>query len=365
MVRKHVITLLLLMPLPLWVVNHVNATLPTVDPDDLYCIHWDAAHKTQFLDKQEGQTVVGDEADSARFVFYETPAPHDHGLPTGSCGVRVVIYDKSPNGGMTQTGRWENPEAGMTMEIIGGSHHCYFRILGGGDEDDVPYIEANYILDASGNTTAMNLPGSIDRGVWVTRDGQECLWEMLDDQTALVTSAGKTVWSQKDKCEAWRECFSLDKQYAFRLLEDPDKKLIGAIYSVDGKNTWKFAPPFGEVKAHKEIMGFDSKGALILRVDRKIYRVDHLGKAVLTAEWPVYARRHNQRETTGASTDYDVTYSSSVTQSYEFATNVEMVTDHPRPRLEFNIDTFEGRESLDEGKTWHPISLKVGTNEKK
>ncbi len=330
----------------------------TPDPNDMYCEHWDSAHKTVFLDKQQGQTLIGDDPDSALFVIYETPAQHDHGLPTGSCGVRMVIFQKTASGGLTQTGRWENLEAGMTFGPIQGSHHCYMRVMGGGDEENAPYLDANYIIDSTGNTTAVNLPGSIESAVWVTQDGKELFWKMMDDHIEMITPDGKMVWTQPGKSDSWKECFSKDKLYAFRLCGDSGKDQIAVIYSQDGKNTWRFQLPLSEVKGHKEVLGFDEKGILILRVDRKIYRVDHEGKAVLAAVWPIYKRRHNSLETIGANKDYDVNSFPDYTHLYEFATNVEMASDHPRPKLEFNINTFEARESMDEGKTWHPISLK-------
>ena len=70
----------------------VHSSSTPVDDRLQYCDGWSAADRSLFLDRQEGVTSRSEGKDGSLFVLYETPARHDHGLPTGSCGVRIDIF---------------------------------------------------------------------------------------------------------------------------------------------------------------------------------------------------------------------------------------------------------------------------------
>ena len=131
------------------------------------------------------------------------------------------------------------------------------------------------------------------------------------------------------------------------------------IYGHDPSDVWTFKFPFADEIAQKGLLGFNDRGEVILRVDRRIYRVSRDGTPRLAAVLPIYKGRHRSIETMRPGIHFDMDQYQGPIHTYEYATNVARTYDHPRPMLRFNISTFEAQESMDEGKHWRPVSIEA------
>ena len=361
-------------------------------PDDQYCMGWERADRSLFLDKQEGIVCQNDSdswcqagqegyhfgndssvpnwvgkegkafmdrsasADRDEFLFIDTPARHDHGAPMGSCGTRIVVFKKDSGGQRVPCGFWEDLDMGAFYMKWPGDHHCVFAVSGA----NTPRGFEFYMIDETGRVLGTVPDPSMGEAVWVNWDGGEAFWQMDSDGITMRTPEGKVLWAVRENGEEFKgSFFSADRHYAFRELKQmPD----GAIYSQDGKQIWRFKLPFRDQKAQKGFLGMNDQGELVLRVDRNIYRVDHAGNPHLEATLPVYKGRHRAIEDQRPGMNFNVEWDFGVNHRYDFETIVPGPHDHPRPCVRFNIDTFDAEESLDEGKNWHLFTIKANNS---
>lgn len=306
-----------------------------------------------------GESFQSDSGDptKAEFVFSYSHTRHGHGLPEGSCGIRLVIYRRDEDGRRVQSGKWEDLKVGHLSEVVPGNHHCAFTAFG----DDANFDGESFppwstIVDEKGEVV---WTGKLPWGdsTWIEDDGRELLWVLDQSAMKLMTPDGTPVWSRDEQGTFYGTFFSPDRRYAFRYMDENPQR--GVIHGWEERKTWSFVLPYESEKAQKSFLGLNTKGELVIRVNRRIYSVSREGVAHQEAELPLYARRHPAEETMRPGIHFDVGYNYGRLHRYDYATLVPTGHDHPRPAIRFNIDDFEGEESLDEGKTWHPKSIKV------
>lgn len=375
----------------------------TPDPDDeMYCMGWRPADRSNSLDGQDpeiyqndsstltadgqvGETYLHDQyspgfedsdikdsdweigkdgavsQDRLEFEFFESPADHGHGAPNGMCGTRMLICMKDPSGKLIPTGFWEDLDQGFFECFWPGNRHCLFVTAGGSGSGNPSLPFTYFVVDEMGHVLDTG-PGDsfLDEvsAIWVPWKSGEALWEMDSKGITLKTPSGKEIWANHDReLEFPIHFFSTDRLYAFRELGQVP---YAEIYSVDGKQRWKFPLPFSNKVGQKGFLGLNRMGELVLRVDRNIYRVDHNGKPFLEATLPVYKGRHRSLEEERPGVHFDVEWDFAPNHQYGFETLVPEDSDHPRPLVRFNINTFNAEESLNEGKNWHALNIKAG-----
>jgi len=334
-----------------------NSQRPPPDPSDPYCSGWSLHDRTAFLDRQRGEVARGGSGDPSKadFVFYYSHAKHGHGLPDGCCGMRLLVFSKDAHGHRVQSGRWERLDVGNLYESVAGDHHCFFLVSG--DDDESHFVAASYIVDDKGQVTFQSDRLEFGESAWIQKDGQEFLWWMDSNSIVLRAADGRVVWSHHEPGEYYGSFFSEDRRYAFRTLRESTQS--GMIYGHDPSDVWTFKFPFADEIAQKGLLGFNDRGEVILRVDRRIYRVSRDGTPRLAAVLPIYKGRHRSIETMRPGIHFDMDQYQGPIHTYEYATNVARTYDHPRPMLRFNISTFEAQESMDEGKHWRPVSIEA------
>jgi hypothetical protein len=334
-----------------------TATVETepVDPNDPYCFGWDPKDRKAFLDRQKGESHR-DESDGPApvdFVFYYSGAPHDHGAPAGSCGVRIEAYQEDGKGKRSLAGKWEDLRFGSLFEIVPGKQHCLFGASG--DTADDKWVEDSFIIDAQGRPLWQMEHFSFLEAAWVQREGEEQLWVMDFGSIRMMRVDGTEVWQSGEAGTYYGDFFSDDRRYAFRL--GKEALPFGTIYAQDGKDKWSFAIPYGAEKGQKTLLGLNKDGELAIRVNRRLYSVSRAGVPQLRAILPLYKGRHPAVDMTKAHTNFDGYFRYGRDHQFDYGTNVPRSYDHPRPVLRFNIDDFKAEESLDEGKHWHPRDI--------
>ena len=332
---------------------------PPVNRSDPYCLGWPLSERAAFLDRQPADTVrsSSDDPSKSEFVFYYSHAQHGHGAPDGFCGIRLLVFSKDALGHRVQSGRWERLDVGRLIQApVAGAHHCFF-LVSGGDDDPAGFVDASYIVDDKGEVTFHSDHLEFGQSVWIQKDGQEFLWWMDSNSIVLRTPDGREVWSSHEPAELYGTFFSEDRRYAFRTLNEDTQ--TGVIYGHDPSAVWRFKFPFSDEIAQKGLLGFNDRGDVILRVNRRIYRVSRDGTPHLAAILPIYKGRHRSIETMRPGVHFDMDDDQGPIHTYEYATNVQRSDDHPRPMLRFNISTFDAQESTDEGKHWRPAAIAV------
>jgi hypothetical protein len=336
-----------------------------VDPKDPYCTNWSLADRKAFLNKQKGesyQNKMGGQ-DKAEFVFYYSHAVHGHGAPEGSCGIRVVVYKKDDQGKRVKTGSWENLDLSRLYLATAGDHHCFISATG--DMTDEKLTGA-YIIDEKGHVLWQSKWDDPEMAVWIEKSGKEQLWMTKWQDIVMVDSDGKTLWTRKGgEHDSYLTFISADHRFAFHLYENPPQK--GIIYDQDGNTVCSYIMPFESEKAQKALLGLNEKGELVIRVDRRIYSISDKGTPLLEAMLPLYKGRHRSVEIERSGIHFDVGFEfGAINHQYDYATNIERSYDHPRPVIKFNINDFKAEESMDEGKHWHAIDIRMtGTLETK
>ena len=335
-----------------------SATAAAPDWDDQWCVDWPLDRRLVQLNRLTGESYTASEGQTEWKVF-EAPAVHGHGAPEGSCGLRIRVY---VNGKLN--GEWQDLELSHVLTFVPGNSHCLLSAAG----EKETYT--TLILDITGKVVWETHQSQVaDPAVWIGRSADERLWMFTESRLCLLQPDGRTLWEAKEEGAFYGCFFSDGSRYAFLLEDSPTTKdpnhpgmftwhnREGVIYSQDGSSRGPFVLPFADVKAQKTLLGLTADGALVLRVDRKIYSYRPGGQARLEALLPHYPGRHPDVEDERPGYNFDVGYDYGRNHVFKFATVVPRPQDHPRPMVRFDIETWKADESIDEGAHWQPVDL--------